>query len=741
MDTAQWGRQNCHMALLDPAVTGLALEAVSDDDFEIFSQALLHQALDLEVEPTGGMHDGGQDGFVRPVKGRPSHFIQISTRKDVKAKILATIARLRSVGRDVAELTFVSNRALNNKDLIEDDVSRESGVSVRIRERRWITLQCQTSESAARIFAERFSKIVNSILQISSQRLEVYSPSERMSILSYLEVHSASEPQEDDLLTLAVDSAIYMALEGTDPDQGVFRTDAEIADFVHEKFPSIVDRKDLSIESRLARLRSKQGVPRIRHHGKEGGYCLPFEVRSDFSQHAQELRTVEVSFWDSMRDRIRSFDGFSEEEIDAGLQAASHAINTTFERQGLNLIASMGGATTYEEVKTFEFIEEKVDELVANRDRGHLVKSAVSDSVRAAFYSGNDSEREYLFRLFKAFSIEFVIRGDDKVGTYFGQLVNSLMLLVGSDIIVRALSETCVRPEGQATHNTLTMLSQAGARLFLPEIVLDEVWGNIHAADLEFRNFYEPWESRITLPEAQNSDRILIRAYFYSKLEPERHAINCRSWDQFLDLFGEARWFRGDGDKDAFAAYLRRKFKLEFIPREGIEKLVSQGRANSLKKRVVKYKKDARLAWNDAYLALYVDELRRRNSETMGDSVYGFRTWWLTEEFNILEAAKEFGIRGNLNMHPQFLMNLFAASPRLSGLTKTFAGIFPTNFGLRITSRVSASTMHRFLAEAVAVANAGEAAASARIRARANALLGLRYRDSQEAGNREITRG
>ena len=111
----------------------------------------------------------------------------------------------------------------------------------------------------------------------------------------------------------------------------------------------------------------------------------------------------------------------------------------------------------------------------------------------------------------------------------------------------------------------------------------------------------------------------------------------------------------------------------------------------------------------------------------MGDSVYGFRTWWLTEEFKVLSAAREMGIRDILNMHPQFLMNLYAASPGMNKLAKNFESVFPTNFGLRITDRVANDTMHRFLESAVGAVNADEATAAARIRAKANILLGRRY--------------
>ncbi len=714
------------MANIDPAVAGLVLDAVSDDDFEIFSQGLLNHTLGTEFEPTGGMHDGGQDGFVRAIRGKPSHFVQISTRPDVKAKIVHTIKRLGESGREVELITYMSSRFCPNRDIIEAEIQKEFGVEVRIRDRRWITTQCQRDETVSAMFIDRFAPQVHSMMELQGQTTQSYASSERMSILTYLEVHSDSEPQEHDLLILAVDSAIYMSLEGTDPQKGIFKTEEDIVDFVESKFPAVKSRSSINIGRRIARLCSKTGSPRIRNHGAIG-YCLPFEVRSEFGERSVQIRDIEVAFWESVKERARIHGINDDGDLLVVTEIVSHAINKTFEKQGLNFIASTKGAIRFEEIKTHDFVLEKCVEKFSDITKQRYFSEVCLDIIRGVFYSGSEDEKEYTFRLFKAFSVEFVIRGDDKVGTYFNQLARNLSLLVGSDILVRALSEICLRPEHQATQNTLRMLSRAGAELFLPEMVFEEVYGNIHAAHLEFQNFYKPWESRVSLDLAQQSDRILIRAYFYSKLEPERHARSCSSWEEFLSLFGQASWFESARADSNFAAYLQRKFGMAIIPASDIRKAVSSARATPLKERVEKYKKDERLAWNDAYLALYVDEMRHNNNEFMGDSVYGFRTWWLTEEFKVLIAAKEVGVRNSLNMHPQFLMNLYAASPGLSSLTKSFEGIFPVNFGLRITDRVDQETMHRFLESAVQIIKTDDAAAAARIRYQANRLLGSEY--------------
>lgn len=717
--------------MTDPALVGIILDSVAGENFEIFGQALLNEVLGLQCEPSGGMHDGGQDGFLRGIDGRPEQYIQISVRKDVEPKIRQTLERLKQSGREPTGLIYLTNQPLPNKDIIESRIAKETSVDVRIYDKRWIIIQCQLSEKVAGLFSDRFASSFQTAIKLQEHVGQLYSPSERMSILSYLEVHSASEPSEQDLLMLAVDSAIYLALEGTDPEKEIFKTKGEILEFVERRFPQVKKRKGLDLSARVDRLSKKGGNPRIRYYTKQDAFCLPYEVRSEFSNHSLQIKNSEISFRDSLKSRIREYYSFQDEEIEKAVAVCFSAIEKTFEAQGLNLIASMHGEKSFEDIKTYRFIKEEIADYYksSDDDRRSMLESACSDAIRGVFYSPSPTEKEFVFRLFKAFSVEFVIRGDDKVGSYFSKLVKNLRLLVGSDIIVRALSETCVRSEGRGTQNALRILYQAGAKLLLTEHVLDEVYGHIHATDREFENHYKTWQAKATFPEVQQSDKILIRAFFYAKLDPDHHEISPASWENFLALFGHPDWFRRPERKEEFAAYLLKKFHLEFITRDEIQKDVDQGRANKLKIKVEVYKKDERLAWNDAYITLYVDQLRRSSKEVFDDSVYGFRTWWLTEEFKILQAAKEMGIHHNLTMHPQFLMNLFAASPGLVHITQSFESVFPTNFGLRITERVNPATMHRFLDQAKSAMQADEALATAKIRSEANKILGAIYRD------------
>ena len=105
----------------------------------------------------------------------------------------------------------------------------------------------------------------------------------------------------------------------------------------------------------------------------------------------------------------------------------------------------------------------------------------------------------------------------------------SFKLYLGSDILVKALSERYLPPEDQVARNLLKMSSQAGISLYLSECVLEEVYTHIRGTYFEFLNYFAHVEPYITNEIARNSSKILIRSYFYAKKEGM-----VRGWKEYL---------------------------------------------------------------------------------------------------------------------------------------------------------------------------------------------------------------
>ncbi len=712
------------MGSLDPAIISLALETMDPMGFEAFGQIALTEVLGVGFEPTGGSHDGGQDGFLRQKQGRPTQFVQISKEKDIRGKVRRTIERLKSSGRDPASVTFLFSESFPTKDELEDEIEKETGVQIRIHDRSWLSLQVAKSEHLKEILSERASATINNLIDIRKTSIQTHTPAERMSVIVYMDAHARSAPQETDLLTVAVDAAIYQALEGTDPDKKIFKTRAEITAAVESRFPAVKRRPSLDIGVRLERLSAKKNNPRVRWYKKEDKYCLPYDVRNELSQENEIIRRLELDFLESVRGRARAIlESATSDEIARIGQAVLTALARTFEHQGMNLAASFDSTKELEEVRTYEFVRDEFAGKKGDNEKRELLVDCATRVLREVVYSGNSIERAYMFQLFKLFSVEFVIRGDERVTSYFKSMAKGLRLLVGADIIIRALSETCLKPESRATQNALALLEKAGAHLLITPRILEEVYTHIVAENKEFESYYKSWLPHATPELVGQSDRILIRAFFYSYFEPDRHAIALQNWRGLLELFGSANWFDARGHAEDFSAYLLNKFNLKMLGGAEVDSYVSEAHVRVLKAAILARRESSDiLAENDAAAALYVNSYRDRNGERFGTSVYGYHTWWLTEEVQVLEAAKAVRIPAMFAMNPQFLMNFFAASPAMHDLTKGFGEFFPTNFGLRITDRVNASTLKGFLRKANEAARQDEAAAKARMRQLSNEL-------------------
>lgn len=123
----------------------LAIEQIEPTNFELWCQEVLSKDKGYNFEPTGGIHDGGQDGFVRSVEGDPSHYVQISKEKETSKKIRKTIKRLKET-RDLEKLTYVTSQNESERDLLEAKLKRDVGVEVMIHDKRWLVIRAQLDE-------------------------------------------------------------------------------------------------------------------------------------------------------------------------------------------------------------------------------------------------------------------------------------------------------------------------------------------------------------------------------------------------------------------------------------------------------------------------------------------------------------------------------------------------------------------------------------------------------------------
>ncbi len=185
------------------------------------------------------------------------------------------------------------------------------------------------------------------------------------------------------------------------------------------------------------------------------------------------------------------------EQIDAELVArAAHicikSVHRSFEREGLLfshfLNSDKDQAARITITDTVRDILE--EERIEPHDRP-MITDAVIHALRGAFYGSTEPERLYLSTLSRTYALLFTLNTEPRLIEYFQEMTENFHLYVGSDIIVRALSERYLAPEDQMRRNTLRMAMQAGATLALAEPVLNEVLHHLRASDNEFQNHFQ----------------------------------------------------------------------------------------------------------------------------------------------------------------------------------------------------------------------------------------------------------
>ena len=708
-------------------IYSIAIDQLSNDNFEEWAQIVLQIVKGLSFDPTGGMHDGGQDGFIRQEFNSPTHFIQISKQKDTSAKVRMTIRRIQE-SRSIEKLTYVTSQEESEKDLLEAKIKRDLGVEVVIHDKRWLLIQSTVHERAGNTLLEYSKPLVEGLQKIKEKERKLNSD-ERLRIVVYLESEAQSLPHSENFQTLCLDTLIYHALENTDPSKNKFMEQSEIEEFIRSVSPKVLAKSPVNLTNRLEFLSSKENDPRIRRH-PINKYALPFEVRNSFDDKNLAIENSEDAFMGSVNTRLNLL---KIEEVDKFrpfiVSSVKHAIMETYRQQAINFLNSFHKQNFETDIRVFDIISTYLKEFDLSNQEFALCFDVSSLLVRHICYSAKPAEIKFITYLMKYYTLRFLMDGDETISQYFSDMAKRLRLFVGTDIIVRCLSETLVNKSSQAMTNTIRMLKEAGVQLFMPRQVANEVYFHICNSDTEFQLHYASWYRHATLDVTKNIGKILIRAFFYAYLEPEKHATQPRNWSHYLSFFGSANWFSGTkSNEDDFTSFLLEKFGFDFIEADEVREAINAETVSELTDKVLELRDSDSdgakiLAQDDAEIALFVDNERTRLQERVTTDLYGINTWWLTEETKILSALKALKQRSDVVMHPQFLVNHYILDPtvRQQHLKKEDV-IMPTVFGLRITDRMSSGDMTAFVEQIGDLAGLDEIAIRAKIRQASNEL-------------------
>ncbi len=481
-----------------PDLVTIALDRADGGSFELFVNQFYPAIAGATFVPLGGFKDGGADAYEAPVhedRARPNRFYQASIESDHEGKIRRTVARLREFGRNPKSLTHITPHTVRYPDRVEADLSDELGLQVVIRDGNFIRNHVNDDAQTIAAFDNRLRSHTDFLKGVGKSTIvpassHVKSPA----VFVFLAQELRRQDGDYHLVHAMTDTLALWALEGTDPDLGILRSTDEILARIHDQLPGVKNLVAQHLNARLRALSAKEypGGRAIRAHRKEGLYCLPFETRQRIEAESAADEALQVRFRHSLESRIADEPraGLGVAGMAEAVEVALRAIQITFETQGLEFASFLQRADngTHGFPTITEAIGKALTERGAGGARANLLGEVALSALRGVLYSSEDVERDYLHKLSLTYALLFTLNTEPRLIEYFENLAGDFYLYVGSDVLLRALSEGLLPEPDQVTRNTLLIAARQGARLVLSSPVLDEVVNHLRVCDLEFRN-------------------------------------------------------------------------------------------------------------------------------------------------------------------------------------------------------------------------------------------------------------
>jgi hypothetical protein len=702
--------------VIDVRLCELAVDHCETHSFEKFVQAFHAAIIGTSFVPLGGQHDGGADGFEEALlvsERKPTIFLQASKTLNVHQKIRSTVRRLIDFGRSVSAVHFYFSSTVANIDRVEHDLGGELDVVLRIRDKRYIGSHINADAATAAAFETYLRPATAFLLNVGVSPPERLYPSEARTLCAFLGQEVERRRGNATLLQSVTDTLILWALDGTDPDAKQFLTRDQIVARIEAALPTARHFVRAVIDVRIEALASKAaGTERqISWYRKEDKFALSYNQRTLYQQANLDELSLYSRVTDIFIEQVRS-SALPSTVLDrlAEIVGIVHrCIEQLFYQQGagISLFIKDGYSDAIDELNIADFIESEVMKLPLNAEGKLAASKCVRKILRQLIYGPSPEERDYLQRLCHTYFLMFALRNEPRIVEYFNSMASKFVLYVGSDILIKALSEYHLSEEGQLVTNALRVIRGAGSKLILAAPALEEVHTHLRATILEFEKHYAPIESLVTEDLLQQVDRILIRAFFYAK-----HSINVSrrappNWKGYIGQFCSYDKVRNRRGREELQAYLCSKFGLDFETNEDMRRSIDRDDLKALMNSIVKERSarnnlnEQKLALNDALHVMRVLSRRHSSQDIGAANVFGYKTWWLTHERKVQRAAAALPKlrHQRVVMRPEFLLNYISLSPKKKQVAESYSHIFPTMLGVNLSRRISPEVLHKVLGE------------------------------------------
>lgn len=652
--------------------------------FETFAQSFLTGVIGADFIPVGGVKDKGVDGFLKAYHrlSHPKIIYQISTEIDIVNKINDTQQVLQKNGIALDQLVYVTSRKINNKDKVEDDFLTTHRTSLKIYDVDWFASNVVYDEKLAVLYHTFIESNIHEFQKpdklyvvgnfITDPRLYVFLRQHFDASISSLEI-------EEKL----ADTLILYALEGTGSEIKVFRSNLavkhRVAHFVKFNPLTLHD----TIDKRLSIL-SKKPNQLINYHSSVEGYCLPYSTRLALKERDVEELKIFEAFKEQTTELLKRFLKDKDVNTTRILELIEKTIHEIYHKQGIEFSSFVieGRSTDILEIGLPEIVSQVVDESHVVMKNKTEVKKALLMTIRSITYNGTREQREYLRRMSQTYSMMFMLRWDPQLATSFQKIASQLKIFVDTSILIPALSEIFLDHDKRRYWNLLEGAHQAGVKLTVNQIILDELVSHFGMIRHKYKTQYKAVEELYLEDEISTFyvDEIMIRAYLYSKSRKK-----VRDFNNFIGEFANPNL--NDAHRDLLS-FLQDEFRISFEDTSIVEAQIAKDDIDQLTQELTEPKKSKEKALTDAKIMLMIYKMRELNQENKNTNVFGYKTWWLSQDIITYKAVQTvFGDRFNVNcyMRSDFLYNYISLSPRKVEIDHMFKAIFPSMMGINLS--------------------------------------------------------
>jgi len=592
--------------------------------FEKFAQQFLAIVLSDEFIPVGGKKDKGIDAFRHVFKRNiyEKYIYQISTELSTEQKISDSIETLQKNDIKADRFFYVTNRNVTGKDGIEDSFFETYKIPLTIYDINWFALNVVNDPATVKLYHTFIESHLHEFNQ-PSKTIVIGSFDKDPRLFVFLRQQLDEYGGKFEIEDILADSLILYSLEGTSSAEGKFKTKEELKSEI-SKYVTF-DPKELwvNIDKRL-KILSEKPLRKIKHHKKDGFYCLPHETVIEIIERNLREQKLFNDFFHQTEQLLKDY--LSELNLQARnlVDLIEDTIHSIYYNQGLEFSDFVLNKQNYDlvEISLPDVVSKIVDDSSVVIKNKELVKKALLMTIREIIYNGTIEQKQYIQKLSRTYMMMFLLQWDPKLVLYFKSLASKLNVYVGTSILVPALSEIYLDAQNRRHWNLLKGANLAGVKLLVNEIIIDELVRHFQWVKYQYRKMYRDIEHIYLDSEIETLyvDEIMIRAYLYAKMRKQVDNFN-----EFLNNYVDSDL---SSAREDIIEFLKIEFGITYDTSVSTKIQIDETEYELLKNNLYELRKSKELAERDARLMLMIYKIRETNNEISSTEMFGYKTWW-----------------------------------------------------------------------------------------------------------------